>query len=1009
MTAPGGSFVAEIGADVSGLESELRAAIAIVQAFANDVNRTQQQIRPITIIPADIAAQAKQLGLAVGSPIIAEMAKVAAAIEAELAAAVGDTGRMASLGAADGAAFANALNGAVAQRVGGAGVQAAVNSLRVAVSSTRDIGTAAATSSRSFGLLNAETGRFGPVGNRAANAAVAIGFGLTQLAAGGSKAEGGLRQALRATAAFGAFLGPEGIIVAGAATATEAIITMFGRARDEMQQTVTSFNTELGQLLAGLDLNPVQAKLRKLQFGDPAGGDALGGAFVKGIVGIKKELEAANALVASHPVLGALIGAAPTSIIPETPFTKAARDAARLFDELKELERQSKKIKTDFLAIQSQQSSLGNQPPQTITVLGPIKAAAQELKDFEARVAAALSAEKQVADIAGLALPGLPALLTRLYDDATRRLTLLGDGMDAASVKMRGVIQELLKAPELVASLAARGDINLGDLGIAKSLQSVDFAANLKVAMDRDAPRIPELKIKTIVLPPDPGVIQGLDKQVQAVIDARGLVDISKLTGSSQFVGETTKQLKVAEDGLRHFAAQAAASLLEPGLSADDLSKRIAALAAAMHELPQKAGRDFGKIADNIHAIATGARGLLDIASSMGKIGDSAAESIGHVIALGDSIGTLIEGIAKGIATGGLAGIISGSVGALGAIAGLLGPSAADKEANDLVRKNNEALQRLGQDLHGFGDNLRSQQAVGHALQDPASRSLIDIALARGGKNGLADNDFINKQLQQFGISLADINRIAKDNGITLLDSQGRVVAGSLDALDKALGSVIFQSTHFANTLADQRSLADLTLNVKDVTDPQSIVKSWLTSIGDLFPKLFEQFFAGIAPTDTKGLKDAEKRFLAALTLDPDLLAKLGLTTADLLALFGGLETGLDGLAGAVNAATESMRNVPQWFKIEGFRFDAATALPVSPTQMPAPPPEPGITPSLGPKTPKPGSEGASNVTVNGGLNITIVDSKTPKETAQAVIGEIRKVGLATGDPVLQRWAVFLP
>jgi len=60
-----------------------------------------------------------------------------------------------------------------------------------------------------------------------------------------------------------------------------------------------------------------------------------------------------------------------------------------------------------------------------------------------------------------------------------------------------------------------------------------------------------------------------------------------------------------------------------------------------------------------------------------------------------------------------------------------------------------------------------------------ASRIQGGFAQFQGRTGTGASIDFINDQLKRFGVTFEDLQRIAKENGIQLLDKKGNIVASA--------------------------------------------------------------------------------------------------------------------------------------------------------------------------------------------------------------------------------------
>ena len=549
--------------------------------------------------------------------------------------------------------------------------------------------------------------------------------------------------------------------------------------------------------------------------------------------------------------------------------------------------------------------------------------AADQLKDIEQRINRLLEAERQIGDIAGTQLPQLPAALVAIWGEANALLARQSDKLSEVSVKARSLIESLNTSASVVASRLAGGDATLG---------TSDIIRDAGRAIDAEVAKLKPVKFpaQLVVLPPTTGEIRGLQDAVQRVIDARGMVDISALTGSTAFVAETKAQLQEAERAFRVFATRAASALMDPALSAAELQAQITALAGAINTVgaSDKAARNVAKLADNVIEVATAARGLLQVAQAIGKIGDESAKSVGHVIDLVGAVGQLV----KGLTTGDLSSILSGAVGSLGSILSLsgVGESAAEKEGRKLQKENSERIAELTRTMGGLSNNIGQFGRVGIAAADPRAQQLANNARGERGAFGDAELEKLHIQLARLGVSYADLTSAAKELGITLRDSAGNLVKGALAELAAAIQLQIKHLTQFGNSLDDQRTKATLRQRVlgQDL-GAQGDIKLNLDFLASLAPDLWKKFFQGIDLGDTNAVQEATKNLTRAFLLGQISAEEFAglLGKGDLAAIILGVQDGLDGLKKATDAAAQSMLNIPSGLKLEALRFDATAAV----------------------------------------------------------------------------------
>jgi hypothetical protein len=305
----------------------------------------------------------------------------------------------------------------------------------------------------------------------------------------------------------------------------------------------------------------------------------------------------------------------------------------------------------------------------------------------------------------------------------------------------------------------------------------------------------------------------------------------------------------------------------------------------------------------------------------------------------------------------GLFGAIGSVVGIIGSIRSLFGKTERQSEHDAILEKNNERLAEMTSELSKFSLTIGNQTRVQRALSDPnvrraiATRQFIEsqsVAFGAGAR-GKARED-VERELKRFGLSMADINRVAKENGITLLDKNGRIVAGAFEQLVAAIAMTREAFFDYSDTLADLTTKTDLYNDVFNVEDTgQQVIRDQLAMFETLAPDLFKEFFAGIDLTDAAAVEAALQSLTTALlngTLEASETLKL-MDRGELERIILGVAGGLDKLRDATDNMTESMLNVPEWFKVNQVRFESVGPIE-TPTLPPKAPEQDGpFTPSV--------------------------------------------------------------
>lgn len=189
---------------------------------------------------------------------------------------------------------------------------------------------------------------------------------------------------------------------------------------------------------------------------------------------------------------------------------------------------------------------------------------------------------------------------------------------------------------------------------------------------------------------------------------------------------------------------------------------------------------------DNAEELVGMARAGLDVAQSFGGISRESASALTSVINIGSSIAKM----ATGNPIAGITGIIGGVANIVSVMMG------GDAERRRLQKVNNEALSRLSKDISGLRLNVTGEDVV-------SAQSAIGsvIGRLRGGRGAQNEIDVRNALMSQ-GLSMTDLERIAKEFGIELRTKNGGMSVEAIQALFQALGTV--QLGKVGGSFADQ-------------------------------------------------------------------------------------------------------------------------------------------------------------------------------------------------------------
>ncbi len=174
-----------------------------------------------------------------------------------------------------------------------------------------------------------------------------------------------------------------------------------------------------------------------------------------------------------------------------------------------------------------------------------------------------------------------------------------------------------------------------------------------------------------------------------------------------------------------------------------------------------------------------------------------------------------------------------------------------------------------------------------------------------------------------------------------------------LDEITTALDAIPVKLTQFGDTLDQQRAKLDLKARLFGQDSPAAAVQRELDLLAQLAPELGKQF-QGLDAVTADG-REAIRTALQHLftTIEQGLLTEGALGQLegidDLLSIISNTETALDSFTDATNAATASLRNVPEGFKLALRTFQSSFAE----MAMPAPQ-QPVTTTAPAPASPPP-------------------------------------------------------
>jgi hypothetical protein len=212
--------------------------------------------------------------------------------------------------------------------------------------------------------------------------------------------------------------------------------------------------------------------------------------------------------------------------------------------------------------------------------------------------------------------------------------------------------------------------------------------------------------------------------------------------------------------------------------------------------------------------------GALQLAQAFGLVNDETAKVIRSLEQIGEGAATL----ALGLSTGNVGGIVSGALGVIGGVAGLFGggESPEEKRRRETLAKNTEAIEKLTREIGNFGANVTGAEfaTLQRLLTNANQARLNEIGNARGiFGTGLANihfRDNVISNLAALGLSMEDLERIAKELGITFADD----VPTAQELLQVMEAMAQTELTRFAQDYTSQLAALRAEFELFDITDP---------------------------------------------------------------------------------------------------------------------------------------------------------------------------------------------
>jgi hypothetical protein len=247
------------------------------------------------------------------------------------------------------------------------------------------------------------------------------------------------------------------------------------------------------------------------------------------------------------------------------------------------------------------------------------------------------------------------------------------------------------------------------------------------------------------------------------------------------------------------------------------LSKAADAQGDVAGEAKRDAQERLRNLADTLRLIRESVDGALDLAQAFGLVNDETRDTVEALTQMGAGIATL----AKGIGAKDPASIIAGSLGILGGLAGLF--AGGESPTQQAMRQRLEQNIRALEDLKASVDRLRGTLDLSGAEVTGARRALTQFFKPYGDiitgpvVEGLPR---LREELARMGLTMGDLDRIAKELNVNIYDTQGRIDAINLSYLLDALREYESFGVGFADTLQGLMERLRIEFDLLDITDP---------------------------------------------------------------------------------------------------------------------------------------------------------------------------------------------
>jgi hypothetical protein len=282
-------------------------------------------------------------------------------------------------------------------------------------------------------------------------------------------------------------------------------------------------------------------------------------------------------------------------------------------------------------------------------------------------------------------------------------------------------------------------------------------------------------------------------------------------------------------------------------------------------------------------SIADAARTTLDFAQSFGVLDRESASALNSIVNMGTAIGRLAGGDFTALPQflGGLANVMSTLIG-------------GDSARRQLLRENSQALTKLSRDIGAMKLNITGEDLA------KAQTALSGLTFKPGIANFAGNFTALTNALAGQGLTIGDLERIAKEIGLSIRDKDGQIQFGAIEQVFSALSTTAIG--RLGNNFQDQFRFFRDSQRIEGTTGAGAIggVIDFLRNVGGVTA------LNGLDVSDPTALRDALRIIFTQLNNGEGVQGLGRLTGSQFMDIILGLIGDIDNLGNATGVPTSS-------------------------------------------------------------------------------------------------------